>query len=37
LKEGDLRDLSMQRKEEGSILDAIEVEAIEPVRKAERS
>jgi len=35
--EGDLRDLSVQCKEEGPILDTTEVEAAEPIRKAERT
>ena len=30
--EGDIHDLLMQRKEEGSILDATEVKMVEPIR-----
>jgi hypothetical protein len=34
VQERDIRDLPMQRKEEGTIFDAVEIEAIEPIREA---
>lgn len=33
-QERDIRDLPMQRKEEGTILDAVEIEAVESIREA---